>query len=149
MAKTRIITIKKQILKKYTAHVHSNTSRPTLKTYKIMMSTSNSQPNLAPKIHMQPKKSCQAIEMLHLTTNTLNKKIIPQIAKKKEKKTHQYVANKNDYITLAQYFPKKKLTTPTLSHQTEKEKVQKTFEHKQPTAHNSETTSHLQRSHKY
>jgi len=26
---------------------------------------------------------------------------IPYIAKKKEKKTHYYVANKNDYITLA------------------------------------------------
>ncbi len=35
------------------------------------------------------------------------------------------------------------MTTPTLSHQTKKEKVQKTFEHKQLIAHNSETTSHL------
>jgi hypothetical protein len=35
------------------------------------------------------------------------------------------------------------MTTPTLSHQTKKEKVQKTFEHKQLIAHNSEMTSHL------
>jgi polynucleotide 5'-kinase involved in rRNA processing len=35
------------------------------------------------------------------------------------------------------------MTTPTLSHQTKIEKVQKTSEHKQPIAHNSETTSNL------